>query len=907
METNSLILNVKSDTVGKATDRLKALSTEAGKTEKATDRLSKANSHFINGTNKANTATSKRVGILGRLTFATKGATKATGALVVGVKSFATTMMSTVAPILAILAPLLTFQKIISSTVELQDWEAQLKTATGSAELAAEAFRRMETFASETPYALEQSVNAFIKLKNLGLDPSEEALRSYGNTASAMGKGLDQLIEAVADATTGEFERLKEFGIKSKSEGDKVTFTFRGMSKTIQKEAGAIEQYLQDIGNTEFAGAMVERMDTVGGKISNLGDLWDKLFRTISEMGVGDLIGQGVDFAIGFLEKFIALIKSGAVESELESWGVAFRGWGDLVGGVFGKAAKMFNDLVGLFIEEGDRSTLGLLNAIKKVPATVKYWIQRAGLEIEFLSGYATTAGIKIFKSVKSYLTQVWEVTKTFAAAIGDSLLAGLNPFDERGFSETLVKNIERATNKAFRAVQRETQKTDNEVAELNKQLQKLKDERIAGIQQIGEEFFSIAAEIDQADRATQRFIDSLGQAQGKLTFIGKMKTSEEDPTIPLTFIGKMKTSEEDPTAPKETRRSGVGRSRSRVSSGPSEFEKLVEDLRGEEMALEGSYLKRLELVRKNTAAGSAIRQELTQKVQEEYHQDLEAFREKKIAEMDILRDGFSLQLDELNQFYDRRRELILSNEALTEQEKTQMLVALHKERNGLIRDLEIERAKQGLSMLSEHFEGAAQLAQSSNKKLASIGRAALVAQKAIAITQATIKTYESATSAYASLAGIPVVGPALGAAAAGAAIAAGLANVAAISSSNTNVGNYQNGGIIPGTSYSGDRLTAGVNSGEMIINASQQRRLFDMANGSSPGSNRGGSVTIINQTRNEIEGETQTNENGDIEIVIREAVKRTKSELTKEANDGGGSFVPTLENRFGLRRTGTN
>jgi hypothetical protein len=49
---------------------------------------------------------------------------------------------------------------------------------------------------------------------------------------------------------------------------------------------------------------------------------------------------------------------------------------------------------------------------------------------------------------------------------------------------------------------------------------------------------------------------------------------------------------------------------------------------------------------------------------------------------------------------------------------------------------------------------------------------------KAAAIASATISTYLAATEAYASLAGVPVVGPVLGAVAAGAAIAAGIANI---------------------------------------------------------------------------------------------------------------------------------
>lgn len=49
---------------------------------------------------------------------------------------------------------------------------------------------------------------------------------------------------------------------------------------------------------------------------------------------------------------------------------------------------------------------------------------------------------------------------------------------------------------------------------------------------------------------------------------------------------------------------------------------------------------------------------------------------------------------------------------------------------------------------------------------------------KAAAIAQTTIATYQSATEAYKSLVGVPVVGPALAVAAAAAAVASGLANV---------------------------------------------------------------------------------------------------------------------------------
>ena len=54
-------------------------------------------------------------------------------------------------------------------------------------------------------------------------------------------------------------------------------------------------------------------------------------------------------------------------------------------------------------------------------------------------------------------------------------------------------------------------------------------------------------------------------------------------------------------------------------------------------------------------------------------------------------------------------------------------------------------------------------------------------AGKAAAIASATISTFESAQSSYKSLAGIPIIGPALGAAAAGAAIVSGFKQIKAI------------------------------------------------------------------------------------------------------------------------------
>jgi len=203
-------------------------------------------------------------------------------------------------------------RQLVDITRQTDILNAQLRTATGSVGAAAVAFDQLERFAAQTPFALEQSIEAFVKLTNLGLTPSERAMRSYGDTASAMGKDLDQMIEAVADAATAEFERLKEFGIRAKNEGDTIAFTFRGITTRVANEAAAIEEFLIGLGETEFAGAMAERTDTLDGAISNLGDSWDGLFRQISGQGLGELIEGQVRAAIAALDGLAYRLAAGS-------------------------------------------------------------------------------------------------------------------------------------------------------------------------------------------------------------------------------------------------------------------------------------------------------------------------------------------------------------------------------------------------------------------------------------------------------------------------------------------------------------------------------------------------------------------------------------------------------------------
>jgi len=184
---------------------------------------------------------------------------------------------------------LISFGKsILATTVEFQKMEAVLSTALGSNSAAKSAMDQIVDFASTTPFQVDELTDSFVKLANRGFVPTMEQMRQMGDVASSVGKSFDQLTEAILDAQTGEFERLKEFGVKASAQGDVVQFTFKGITTEVAKSDKAIQEYILSLGNLQgVAGSMEAISKTTGGMISNLEDNITQLFKNIGESSSG--------------------------------------------------------------------------------------------------------------------------------------------------------------------------------------------------------------------------------------------------------------------------------------------------------------------------------------------------------------------------------------------------------------------------------------------------------------------------------------------------------------------------------------------------------------------------------------------------------------------------------------------
>jgi hypothetical protein len=340
----------------------------------------------------------------------------------------------------------------------------------------------------------------------------------------------------------------------------------------------------------------------------------------------------------------------------------------------------------------------------------------------------------------------------------------------------------------------------------------------------------------------------------------------------------------------------GGGGGGPKMSPEEREWETLEKSLRDQETLISESYERRLQLIEANTREGSAYQAELEISLTEKFEEEQSRRLDKMKQQPEKMFEAFALEEDLIEQTYERRKEIILSATELTESEKLRMLEEAELQYTASMRKHEIERNKMALGLASDFFGNLSTIAGAFGKKGSKIAKAA-------AIAQTTVKTYEGATAAYASLAGIPYIGPALGAAAAAAAVAAGVANIQKIRAADDSggyAGAYATGGIVPGTSYTGDRLTASVNSGEAIFNKGQQKQLWDLANGRGSGGGSGVEVKIVNMTGEPVS--QRRSMNGDKET-LEFIIGQTREALANDIAKGGTKVARAIEGTYNMTR----
>lgn len=122
---------------------------------------------------------------------------------------------------------------------------------------------------------------------------------------------------------------------------------------------------------------------------------------------------------------------------------------------------------------------------------------------------------------------------------------------------------------------------------------------------------------------------------------------------------------------------------------------------------------------------------------------------------------------------------------------------------------------------------------------------------------------------------------------------ASGAIQIATITANKPKSPSFATGGIVPGTSYSGDRVQANVNSGEMILNAQQQAQLWKTANGGGAGGVINMPITIENNASDKVSASAQPSPDG-LRVIINQIVS---SEMEKGTYTQSMQIAQSREN----------
>lgn len=219
---------------------------------------------------------------------------------------------------------------MISQASSMEQYRNTLNIVMKDNKKAGETFKWAVDYANKTPFETADIVDGTVKLQSYGME-AQKVLPYIGDMASAMGKSMDQAVEAVADAQTGELERLKEFGITKEQIVKQANKKLGKMEVVNNKDQitnqRAFNDALMSLMKDRFEGGMEVQAKSFKGVMSTISGVWKSSLSQmagISDEGLvidGSLFDVIKDKALQLSEQLQKLQASGKFEEIQKSLG----------------------------------------------------------------------------------------------------------------------------------------------------------------------------------------------------------------------------------------------------------------------------------------------------------------------------------------------------------------------------------------------------------------------------------------------------------------------------------------------------------------------------------------------------------------------------------------------------------
>jgi tape measure domain-containing protein len=211
----------------------------------------------------------------------------------------------------------------VRPAAQFEQFNVQLTTLEGSAEGAERAMAWIETFATRTPLSVEETVQAYARLRAFGLDPTTGSLQAMVDTMAATGGGAEQL--------DGLTLALGQAWTKGKLQGEEaMQMLERGvpvwdlLAEAMGKSAAEVQKLSEQgkLGREEitlltealgarYSGASQKASETWDGIISNLDDQWTRFQRMVMDAGLFDWMKDKLE---GLLDRLDEMAKDGTLQ-----------------------------------------------------------------------------------------------------------------------------------------------------------------------------------------------------------------------------------------------------------------------------------------------------------------------------------------------------------------------------------------------------------------------------------------------------------------------------------------------------------------------------------------------------------------------------------------------------------------
>ncbi|WP_099192226.1 hypothetical protein [Tepidibacter mesophilus] len=243
----------------------------------------------------------------------------------------------------------------------MEGYKVQLETATKNTKKASKLMANAVRFANKTPFETGAVVEATATMETYGLS-SKRWLKDVANMAGSTNKSISQATEAMTDIAVGEFERIKEFGLRkdmilaesNKKYGEGVIFNSKGqvidqiklmdvvqsmMQKKFKGGAKALSETSRGMwstitGITKSSLAKIlgmqengtikasSALDKLKGKIQNVADTLQRWQEDGTMDKIADKASEVFDKVYNSIEKVIKYVEDN--KDEIKFFGEAF-------------------------------------------------------------------------------------------------------------------------------------------------------------------------------------------------------------------------------------------------------------------------------------------------------------------------------------------------------------------------------------------------------------------------------------------------------------------------------------------------------------------------------------------------------------------------------------------------------